>query len=135
MELEDRANRGDDEVHNSTNVEEATGPNPGTSEDKVSYLSPNERAEMKEACVILSKSVHSDILQEKLLELPNALRAVDGLSEADRRRAIRKFRNHPSEVLIFFGTDPEDRLEMVKALHKMDWSYFGEGLTLLGGFR
>ncbi|PKI71314.1 hypothetical protein CRG98_008314 [Punica granatum] len=39
-------------------------------------------ADMKEAWVMLSRSVHCDIVQEKLLELPGALRSVDGLTKA-----------------------------------------------------
>ncbi|OWM90963.1 hypothetical protein CDL15_Pgr019275 [Punica granatum] len=34
--------------------------------------------EMKKACMMISKSIHSDIYQDKFLELPRALRNVDG---------------------------------------------------------
>ncbi|OWM83477.1 hypothetical protein CDL15_Pgr012958 [Punica granatum] len=69
--------------------------------------------DIKEACLILSKSIHSDIVQEKFLELPGALRSVDGITSAEARMAIQKFGNHPNKVLLFFGTDPNYRLEMV----------------------
>ncbi|PKI59610.1 hypothetical protein CRG98_020019 [Punica granatum] len=71
-------------------------------------------ADMKEAFMMLSKSVHSDIVQEKVLELPGALRAVDGLTSAQVCMAIQKFGNHPNYIPLFFGTDPEDSLEMVQ---------------------
>ncbi|XP_031374651.1 uncharacterized protein LOC116189224 [Punica granatum] len=70
--------------------------------------------EMKEACMMISKSVHSDIYQEKFLELPRALRTVDGLTSAQVRMAIQKFGNHSNYILLFFGTEPEYRLEMVQ---------------------
>ncbi|OWM78247.1 hypothetical protein CDL15_Pgr015066 [Punica granatum] len=70
-------------------------------------------ADMKEACMMLSKSIHSDIVQEKFLELPGTLRSVDGLTSTQVRMAIQKFGNHPNYIMLFFGIDPEDRLEMV----------------------
>ncbi|PKI54763.1 hypothetical protein CRG98_024865 [Punica granatum] len=63
-------------------------------------------ADMKEVCMMLPKSVHSDIIQEKFLELPGALCSVDGLTSAQVRMAIQKFENHPNYILLFFGTDP-----------------------------
>ncbi|OWM81917.1 hypothetical protein CDL15_Pgr007956 [Punica granatum] len=69
--------------------------------------------DMKEACMILSKSVHSDIVQEKFLELPGALHSVDGMTSAQVHVAIQKFGNHLNYIMLFFGTDLEDRLEIV----------------------
>ncbi|OWM74763.1 hypothetical protein CDL15_Pgr004530 [Punica granatum] len=71
-------------------------------------------SDMKEACMMLSKSVHSDIVQEKFLEFPGALRSVEGLTSAQVRMAIQKFGNHPNYILLFFGTEPEHRLEMIQ---------------------
>ncbi|XP_031389451.1 uncharacterized protein LOC116202076 isoform X2 [Punica granatum] len=59
-------------------------------------------SDMKEACIMLSKSVHSDVLQEKFLELPGALRSVEGLTSAQVRMAIQKFGMHPNYILFFF---------------------------------
>ncbi|OWM91589.1 hypothetical protein CDL15_Pgr022338 [Punica granatum] len=70
--------------------------------------------DMKEACMMLSKSVHSNIVQEKFLELPGALCGVDGLTLVQVHMAIQRFGNHPNYILLFFGTDLEDRLEMVQ---------------------
>ncbi|OWM83912.1 hypothetical protein CDL15_Pgr004343 [Punica granatum] len=43
-------------------------------------------ADMKEVCMMLPKSVHSDIIQEKFLELPGALCSVDGLTSAQNNK-------------------------------------------------
>ncbi|OWM78143.1 hypothetical protein CDL15_Pgr014962 [Punica granatum] len=109
-EIEDMANEGEADV-NISNQNECTNANTPTSEDiSRAHLPPREElgsassgrnwkknqadlsiiskavntmaADMKEACVMLSKSVHSNIVQKKFLELPGALRSVDGLTSA-----------------------------------------------------
>ncbi|OWM77811.1 hypothetical protein CDL15_Pgr004505 [Punica granatum] len=71
-------------------------------------------SDMKEACMMLSKSVHSDIVQEKFLELSGALRSVESLTSAQVRMAIEKFGNHPNYILLFFGIELEYRLEIIQ---------------------
>ncbi|OWM83635.1 hypothetical protein CDL15_Pgr004064 [Punica granatum] len=78
-------------------IEDLTGV---AKEADVNHSNPNESA--------------NDIYQEKFLELPRALRNVDGLTSAQVCMAIQKFSNHPNYILLFFGTEPEYCLEMVQ---------------------
>ncbi|OWM83242.1 hypothetical protein CDL15_Pgr012723 [Punica granatum] len=148
MEIKYMTNEGEADV-NISNQNESANANTSTIEDiSRSHLPPREEpgsassgrkrkknqadlstiyeavntmiADMKEACVMLSKSVHFDIVQEKFLELPRALHSIDGLTSAQVCMAIRKFEKHPNEVLLFFGTNLEDLLEMVQDFHAND---------------
>ncbi|PKI48020.1 hypothetical protein CRG98_031613 [Punica granatum] len=67
-------------------------------------------SDMNEACMMLSKSIHSDIVQEKFLELPGALRSVDGFISAQCCFGIYIF----AAIFLSGVMRPSSRSEIIK---------------------